>query len=647
MNSQMEHPLVVALNPDSRRLFGFLGRPKAAPPPRPPDTELYLMTLSPQGKALRKLEPRDAEDECSPENCFFCVFTKGLPFDLGFSDVLSDARGQHWDVAFSGVWTVTDGRRLLEDGVMNLVSPAAPFTRARAEGWVTAKTNSKVRDAVQGRTIEELRELEALPLGWWKAQFNSWLAGCGLSVELAPPIRWESAQAAAAEAARRKEEEARQLAEETARGHQAALAIQEETARFELNRHRLETEQADAIQRVARDRELSEKAREQQLLEMEEQFKQRRVNLQMEHQDLESKLLAAIADSQKQAAERQLAIARVCEQEDLRKAREAETRMRQTQVDQKKFELELVKVDSQIQKERLGLDQERRRLELELRRRELEVQAAAQRLERDRRAVTDAQALNDQAAARQQETLDSLKALRQTFNDLAGIFKPLLWMLLDGSRRYTAVGWAEAARFDPEKLAALGFVTPQVFFDKLRRKGEGDGTPILLRKVDVAPRLFPTRDVLAVKDVGPVQAEVIRKGQSLAFELKTRRSGHLTFFNPGTTGRIWLHVPNVHEKSGRVAAGGVYWIPGPELLPPEALRIHGLDLAEAGPAGWEYLVVIVSDQPLIEPGIVARSRPDTPMIQVSLEELDAMGARLESWNPASWTAAVKKFYVED
>ncbi len=538
MNSQLESPLVRAVNPESGRLLGFLGRSKMKAPPRTPDTEIYLMKLEPQGKSLQRLPPSDAAIDCSPEDCFFCVFTKGLPFEMVFSAVLTDSRGQRWDAAFSGTWRVADGQRLLEDGVMNLVSPAAPFTRAMAEAWADSRLNAKVKDAVQGRSIEQMRDQEVLPLSWWKGQFNQWLEPCGLSVELVPPVRWESAQAAVAEAARRKQEEAQCLAEETARGRQAALAMQEAAAQFDLKRHRLETELADEKQRVIRDRELSDKTREQQLVEMEEQFKQRRLKLQMEYHEMESKLQGAMAESQKQAAQRQLAMAQLCEQEDLRKAQQAQDRMRQAQVEDKKLELELARMDSQIQKERLELEQDRRRLQLEIQSRELEVQAAGQRLEHDRLAVADAQALNDQAIARQQETLESLRAMHKTFSDLAGIFKPLLWMLMDVKSRYTAVGWAEAVHFDPEKLAALGFVTPQVFFDKLRRKGDEDGAPILLRKVDVAPRLAPTRDLLAVRDVGPVKLDVIRKGQSLAFELKTRRAGYLTFFNPGTTGRI-------------------------------------------------------------------------------------------------------------
>ncbi len=106
-------------------------------------------------------------------------------------------------------------------------------------------------------------------------------------------------------------------------------------------------------------------------------------------------------------------------------------------------------------------------------------------------------------------------------------------------------------------------------------------------------------------------------------------------------------MPNVYEKSAQVAAGGVYWIPGPGLLPPNELLANGLDFMETGPAGWEYLVVIVSDQPLIAPEVVNCSRPGLPMVQLSLERLDAIGARLESWPPSSWSAAVRKFYVEE
>jgi hypothetical protein len=96
----------------------------------------------------------------------------------------------------------------------------------------------------------------------------------------------------------------------------------------------------------------------------------------------------------------------------------------------------------------------------------------------------------------------------------------------------------------------------------------------------------------------------------------------------------------------RVEAGVALHVPGPDLLPEDKLAAAGLAFYEGGPPGWEYIAVIVSDEPLVEPAILNRSRDKGPAIELSPAELDGILDRLDRMGRDRWASGVARFRVE-
>jgi hypothetical protein len=259
--------------------------------------------------------------------------------------------------------------------------------------------------------------------------------------------------------------------------------------------------------------------------------------------------------------------------------------------------------------------------------------------------------------ARQMSLEEKLLAL---FERVAG--------LLEGAdrRQHQAQDWATMSGLvglSPVQLALLGRpVMPQMLLQFLRDKEQGGSGGVSLRKVELRTRGLG--DVLAAgvrtrsvslspperrafeavtRDLGNQKLATLPLGASLQFEFTTSRPGYVTFVNIGTSGNVFLQVPNqfVPPRGARVEAGRAYRVPGPELLPLE--EIGGYH--ENGPAGWEHLAVIVSDQPL-GLGAVAE-RPLTSGLFPALKpaELASLSHELTALPPSAWSAGVLSFLV--
>ena len=77
----------------------------------------------------------------------------------------------------------------------------------------------------------------------------------------------------------------------------------------------------------------------------------------------------------------------------------------------------------------------------------------------------------------------------------------------------------------------------------------------------------------------------------------------------------------------------------------ETLRQRGLDYVEAGPPGWEHLVVLISEQPLLKAEVLARSSGNAPFVELDKDEIGELCARLNAQADAQWTAGVLSFLV--
>jgi hypothetical protein len=273
----------------------------------------------------------------------------------------------------------------------------------------------------------------------------------------------------------------------------------------------------------------------------------------------------------------------------------------------------------------------------------------ARHLEFYRLAVAQAKCHRARANRELHSAIRRLDALRETFDTLIVRFPGLLLQLLDEnistSGCYEAGGWLQAAEISAADLDALGYPTPQLFIDLLRKKAVMDHDLVQLRKGDAQVYSLAIRDGVAGVEADTVRVLALPVNTPVQFEFTTGKAGYVTLINPGTSGRFWLHVPNGFAPAPRVAAGQICRIPGPELLPADALSRAGLDYREKGPSGWEYLAVIISDQPLLDPSIVNRSQPQAPIVLLGHGEIQAIETRLRSLPSEAWTAGVLSFRV--
>jgi Domain of unknown function (DUF4384) len=150
---------------------------------------------------------------------------------------------------------------------------------------------------------------------------------------------------------------------------------------------------------------------------------------------------------------------------------------------------------------------------------------------------------------------------------------------------------------------------------------------------------FFKRDLIT-RDMGtPKQHQILRLNSPLDFQLSSDAEGYLTLFNVGTSGRCWLIAPNFMCPSVdcRMKAGVDYQIPGRPIFP--------FVLQENGPAGWEHIIAIVSDIPLVRETICRKSDKASPVAEVILEDIaDWRDMLLAETDP--WVVAVLSFKVE-
>jgi hypothetical protein len=288
----------------------------------------------------------------------------------------------------------------------------------------------------------------------------------------------------------------------------------------------------------------------------------------------------------------------------------------------------------------------------------------------------------EQAEQQQQKAMDTIIQLsdrvllaettaQSTTDRVLGIAEMLAKLLLEQQQPpHQVLEWATLPQLGglrPSQFGALGHhVAPQMLVHNFRDKSQEDGEPIRLHKVELrkrgigdllsrsatrsvfmSSRDVRTRDVLT-KDIGTVPVDGLPINSSLQFELTSKRAGYVTLLNIGTSGSIYLHVPNAYVGSTRAKveeAGRRYYVPGPELLPREELSRAGLDYFEAGPPGWEHLAVIISHQPLVDEGMLARLTPRNPLAKFSHTEFADFCARLAKLGNKEWSVGVLSFLV--
>lgn len=203
------------------------------------------------------------------------------------------------------------------------------------------------------------------------------------------------------------------------------------------------------------------------------------------------------------------------------------------------------------------------------------------------------------------------------------------------SRQNQKVEWLHSWGVRPEDLHYLGFdAYRQSFFDDLEKKSTKDRIVRMYMN-----GLVRSRDAGCPIDQLPI-------GKDLNFKISSNLAGYLTVLNLGTSGRLWLNVPNSYVSQAQIGEGATLEMPGNGTLPFSGLDEAGLDYVEMGPAGWERMAAIITPQPLIESAVLRRSFPDEPLILLEKEDLQRISERLKAFHDNEWSAALLRFLVK-
>jgi len=234
-----------------------------------------------------------------------------------------------------------------------------------------------------------------------------------------------------------------------------------------------------------------------------------------------------------------------------------------------------------------------------------------------------------EAEASELETQNLLSAVRKAQEEIAqaaGMMKAAAAQGMDGKRMSN-----HAVNLSPETLALVGRADNIQYMAAIARASANASPGVVsLEKVDMKSR-----------DIGTRRVKSLRIGSSLEFELTSRRSGHVTVLNIGTSGAVYLLAPNgiVKSEEARLRADDPIGFPGAPLLP-------GLPLYENGPPGWEEMIVIVSRKPLFDYADLAGADGEAPEVKLGGERVGQLVEQLSELPRDDWAAGVLGFVVE-
>ncbi|MEW6078692.1 MAG: DUF4384 domain-containing protein [Thermodesulfobacteriota bacterium] len=549
--SDSKQDIIQVFREKKRGLWRFGGGSKEKLPEAGPDVDFYTVTaLSGEDRELNRVSRDDAEKALGrDENSAILVLKKSsCEMALSFSGILKDSQGHAWDLQLNGSCSVSDIRNLLGKFGFNSVTPEAPLSDTMLESWLAEAVRHKIKDAVRDTSISDILEKDALPTSWWESQLNKWLAGAGLICRITT-ARWESAEAARAEAERIRQQDMERIARERERQLQAENREAKARADYAKEKARIEA-----------DRKLSQKEQAHQL-----------------------------------------------------------------QVLELKHRKELLAAEAEMENARRAVEQAA-----------LEHEVTVARLRHDLKSVGEGETRLAEAHEQHAALATTLEKATAVLDQLGRISEPLLQQLVsrDSGDAHQAAERLVSPEFgvSAAALAALGFgVANQSLVETLNGKQTKDSQSVQLSKAD-----------LTTRDIGTARVKALPIRRSLQFKVVSRRAGYVAILNLGTSGAVYLQVPSALTGGQhlQVVEDKPYFVPGEELFP------WKWDYREEGPAGWEHMVAIVSDEPVIPDEIVARSTPESPIVRLTPEEMEGLFTSLEELPAESWTAGVLSFLVE-
>jgi len=354
--------------------------------------------------------------------------------------------------------------------------------------------------------------------------------------------------------------------------------------------------------------------------------------------------LAALLQEQEttlQGERRQMELQAQYERE--RASIETDNRLSQMQREQelalleKKHKKELIEAETQVENAQWAAKKAAR-----------EYEVALATLESNLNEIQQAQKSREQADQMHAKTLDTLAKATEVLEKLNAL--DILKSLAQEDQRHQNIERLLSPEFGftPEEMTIVGYgPSDGTLLGQIREKARQDQGMATLDKRDLQIRSIPSVRLTPglTRDISTTQIQHLPINSSLQFEFATRRPGVVTLLNVGTSGAIYVHVPNafVGARAAKVQTSGTHEVPGPEFLPRDKIECY----REDGPGGWEHIALIVSDDPVIEHSTVLRSTPRHPLVRLSEDEVQTLCEKLTSCGPQSWTGAVLSFWVAE
>ena len=305
--------------------------------------------------------------------------------------------------------------------------------------------------------------------------------------------------------------------------------------------------------------------------------------------------------------------------------------------DEKEREHQLQLIEKTHLEESIRADQAIENARREAERAAIEHEIALAQLRNDARRLEFIKTGEAKAEDRYQKVMEKFDELTSSLSTLAGLPENILAKI--ASRDQEKAYRTFERLISPEygipiiTLMGLGFRLDKQNMIQILREREVEDHLVRIRKKDLISR-----------DIGNKKINSLPINASLQFEFSSGISGFVTMLNFGTSGTVYLHVPNPFIPSSRakIEADRSYFVPGPQMLPWERIG----EYVEVGPLGWEHIAVIVSKNPLITETDLIGTSDDEPFSIIDNEDIVKLLIDLENQGSKNWSAAVVSFWVE-
>lgn len=350
---------------------------------------------------------------------------------------------------------------------------------------------------------------------------------------------------------------------------------------------------------------VAETERRRELLELEDAERDEQVKREFAQQQEEAEYEQAMRDLQ---------LAQDIKEQDRMHQIEQLTFKHEQQILQQQREAELAAINHETQKTKLLTEIE------ELRNREEAAKDILQRAKETEQSIE--MKLQAIEAAQKQQAKAALLSAQVSQHGVYAL----------GRLKTAVAGISTASQELLGKSQGPAFLA-QVF----REKAIAEPDAVMMRKIEMRTR-----------DIGTKKVDLLPINSPLGFEILATRRGYATVLNVGTSGKVWLQAPNAYVgiEQSRVAPSTRYQVPGPILLPEESLRQNGLAYVEIGPPGWEELIVVLSEAPLVTEADLFRSTPNSPFVELEPERIEQLLDQLSEMPEETWAAGVLSFLVE-